>query len=62
MVTAVILRGPATLSGEGAELWDTDVLRFSWCMNAAIVSSVRGRLAETHLAGRDRETTSRLKI
>lgn len=38
VVTAVILRGPVVLNGR---LEGTVVLRLSWCMNVAILSSVR---------------------
>ena len=48
-VTAVMLRGAGLKGEQGEEREAGLLLRFSWCMKAAIVSSVRGRLAGTQL-------------
>ena len=48
-VTAVMLRGAGSKGEQGEAREAGLLLRFSWCMKAAIVSSVRGRLAGTQL-------------
>lgn len=57
-VTAVILRGQereGRCSGDRDDVLLLLLFSCSWCMNVAIVSSVSGRLAGTHLVNREKE-------
>jgi hypothetical protein len=52
VVMAVILR--VVEGGRPGETEEEAVLRWSWCMKAAMASSVNGRLAGTQLEGGER--------